>query len=635
MIVVRRSRQWFMSALIAVLCLLVLAGPAAARGRRPDAVGAAGVIPTSPPPPGITVQGAHLMQNGLPFVARGVQIVGLVAPDASLAGKYIAANQHFGAAELAQAVADHVNLIRFQVSEFGLNPADPLYDPAYAAEVQQGVAMARADGLNVIISLQAESPAGNETRCPLPDAGAATDWHELATMFASDPGTMFELYNEPGLSATANNWQEWANGGTVFNGRGPCQAVGMQSLIDEIRAAGADNVIILPGLAGETTFAGMPTLRDPADPTDPQLAYGIHYPDLTQESSEWDSEFGDMSGRLPVIVTEWQANAFTNCIPDAPRTAPLLLAYLALHQIGIVGFAFDLPGTIVADYSYAPTTYDNFSCGPNNVGGPGQILFNEYAGEAAQATATAGAGSPASWILSVGAVGQMETLDAASTQRALDTPRTFVTGASDDELPSLGLGAATPAETYTDEQALAQAVASGTVRPGTRAVILSLGPASPVNQQRNPTPTFELGAQAAHRNGYLFVAAPQLGLIKTLAPKTKPRNRNIAFLRHKLPETAARTSDAVVLPFGDAQKQTAGYAAITQIAAWQVNAVRPGIPIIGGLSVGGANTPSGSVLAATTRAALGSVTGFSLGGQPSVANVSPINLLQTLYGVAG
>jgi hypothetical protein len=633
--VVRRSRPWTISALIAVLCLLVLAGPAAARGRGPDAVGAAGVIPAAPPPPGITVQGSHLMQNGLPFVARGVQIVGLVAPNASLAGKYIAANQHFGAAELAQAVADHANLIRFQVSEFGLNPADPLYDPSYAAEVQQGVAMARADGLNVIVSLQAESPAGNETRCPLPDAGAATDWHELATMFASDPGTMFELYNEPGLSATPNNWQDWADGGTVFNGRGPCQAVGMQSLIDEIRTAGADNVIILPGLAGETTFAGMPTLSDPANPSDPQLAYGVHYPDLTQESSEWDSEFGDISGRLPVIVTEWQANAFTNCIADAPRTAPLLLAYLALHQIGVVGFAFDLPGTIVADYSYAPTTYDNFSCGPNNVGGPGQILFDDYAGEAAQATATAGAGSPASWLLGVGAVGQMETLDAASTQRALDTPRTFVTGTSDDQLSSLGLGAATPAETYTDETALAQAAASGVLRAGTRAVVLQLGPRSPANQQRNPERTFELGAQAAHRNGLLFVAEPQIGMLKTLAPKSKPRNWNITFLRRELPQAAARTSDAVVLPFGNAQKRSAGYAAISQIAAWQINAVRPGIPIIGALNVSGSNTPSGATLAATTRAAAGVVTGFALSGQPSAANVSPVNLLQTLYGVAG
>jgi hypothetical protein len=578
------------------------------------------------------------MQNGLPFVARGVQIVGLVSPDAGLAGKYIAAHQHFGAAELAQAVADHANLIRFQVSEFGLNPADPMYDPAYVTEVQQGIAMARADGLNVIVSLQAQAPAGEPLRCPLPDAGAATDWLQLAQMFGSDPGIMFELYNEPGVSATPNNWQDWLNGGTVFNGRGPCQAVGMQSLVDEIRGAGANNVIILPGLAGETTVAGVPTVTDPANPTDPQLAYGIHYPDLTQQSSEWDSEFGDLSGSRPVIVTEWQANAFTSCIPNAPRTAPLLLSYLALHQIGVVGFAFDLPGTIVADYSYAPTTYDNFTCGPNNIGGSGQILFNDYAGEAAQATATAGAGSPASWLVTAGAVGQMEALDAATTQRALDTPRTFVLGASGDQLAAAGLGSATPTAAFTDESALAAAAAGGTLPPGTRAVILQLGPRSPVGQQRNPTQTFELGALAAHRNGLLFVAAPQIGLLHTLAPKVTRRIAwNFTFLRRELPQTAARTSDAVVLPFDKAQKQSTGYSWLMQIASWQINQVRPGIPIIGALNVSGSNTPSGTTLAATTRAATrsGAVTGFALSGQPSASNASAVGLLQTLYGVAG
>jgi hypothetical protein len=447
---------------------------------------------------------------------------------------------------------------------------------------------------------------------------------------------MFELYNEPGISATPNNWQDWLNGGTVFNGRGPCQAVGMQSLVDEIRATGADNVIVLPALAGETTFAGMPGVADPANPADPQLAYGIHYPDLTQESNEWDSEFGDLSGSRPVIVTEWQANAFTNCIPDAPRTAPLLLSYLALHQIGVVGFAFDLPGTIVADYSYAPTTYDNFSCGPDNIGGPGRLLFDDYAGEAAQATATAGAGSPASWLVTAGAVGQMETLDAATTQRSLNTPRTFVLGASSDMLAGLGLGAATPATAFTDETALAQAASSGALPPGTRAVILQLGPRSPVNQQRNPTETFELAALAAHRNGLLLVAAPQIGILRTLAPKVTRRSWwNISFLRRRLPQTAARTSDAVVLPFDKAQRQSTGYASLLQIASRQIDAVRPGIPIIGALNVSGSDTPSGATLAATTRAAAAVVTGFALSGQPSASNASAVGLLQTLYGVAG
>jgi hypothetical protein len=578
---------------------------------------------------GIYVQGAHLMQNGEPFIPRGVQITGLVAPDADLAGKYIAAHQHFGSAELAQAVADHADLIRFQVSEFGLNPSDPLYSARYLAEVEQGIELARAAGLDVIVSLQAELPAGNEIRCPLPDAGAATDWQELASAFAGDDDVMFELYNEPGLPNSAADWALWADGGVISNGAGgECTAVGVQSIVDEIRALGADNVIILPGLGGEQTLAGVPKITDPADPGDPQLAYGIHYPNLNQTSDEWDTEFGNLAERVPVIVTEWQANGTTNCVPDSPRSAPLLLTYLSLKQIGVVGFAFDLPGTIVADYQYDPTTYSGFGCGLFT-GGAGQVLFADFAGEA-QALGGAG-GSPASWLLSAPTLTQLQTLDPALIEQAFNTPRTFVLGGSTASLDASGLGAATPAEAFTSVTTLSQALAGGAVFPGTEAVVLDLGPGSPVSQQRHAAETFELAAVTAHHDGYLFIAAPQIGLVSTLEPKARPSWRNFDFIRRDLAGTAARYADAVVLPFGGAQKRTTGYTDLTRAAAEQANHARPGVEIIGGLSVGIHSTASAAVLAAAAQATGGYVTGYSLSGQSTAGATSSLGLLQQLY----
>ncbi len=608
---------------LAALVLLVVAPSGASA--RPATGPPAQPLSTS----GIYVQGPHLMQGGLPFVPRGVQIVGLVAPDADLAGKYIPAHQHFGAAELAQAVADHADLVRFQVSEFGLNPADPLYDPRYLGEVEQGIALARAAGLSVIVSLQAELPAGNETRCPLPDAGAATDWRELAAAFAGDDDVMFELYNEPGVPDNATAWGLWRNGGPLSNGAGgTCTAVGMQSLVDEIRAGGADNVIILPGIAGEVTLAGVPRIIDPADPGDPQLAYGIHYPNLSFTSDAWDSEFGDLAGRVPVIITEWQANGTTNCVPDSPRSAPALLTYLALKQIGVVGFAFDLPGTIVADYGYSPTTYANFACG-QFTGGAGQVLFDDYAGEAAQTTETSG--SPGSWLLSVGELTQLDQLNPALTVQALNTPRTFVVGAGGPSLDALGLTAATAAQSFTSETALAQAVSSGAVLPGTSAVVLELGPGSPRAERRHPRSTFDVAAVVAHDNGYLFVAAPQLGLVRTLAPRSRRRFADIDFIRHDLAGAAAGFSDAVVLPFGGAQKRTEGYADLTEIAARQADRVRPGIQIIGGLSIGGHSAATPLALALAARATSAVVTGYSLDGQSPGGSASSIGLLANLY----
>ncbi len=71
------------------------------------------------------------------------------------------------------------------MSEFGLDPASPLHDPAYASEIEQGLALARADGLQVIVSLQAQPPAGAEARCPLPDAAQAA--HRNSMLFVAAP----------------------------------------------------------------------------------------------------------------------------------------------------------------------------------------------------------------------------------------------------------------------------------------------------------------------------------------------------------------------------------------------------------------------------------------------------------------
>ena len=113
-------------------------------------------------------------------------------------------------------------------------------------------------------------------------------------MFAGDNGVMFELYNEPGTAEHARNWLTWLNGGQVIAGSVTCQAVGMQTLVNDIRADGADNVIVLPGMNTETTLAGVPKVTDPASPDDPQFAYGVHYPLLTAPPTTWDAAFGNL-----------------------------------------------------------------------------------------------------------------------------------------------------------------------------------------------------------------------------------------------------------------------------------------------------------------------------------------------------
>lgn len=584
--------------------------------------GAAGLPPTASSLPGaVSVSGSHLLKDGAPWIPRGVQIVGLVAPDKALSGKYVPAHAHFGAQELSAAVAEHADLIRFQVSQFGLDPQDSLYSPAYVQEVEHGVQMARQMGLDAIVSLQAQAPAGRNGRCALPDAGALRAWQQLAPMFSSDPGVMFELYNEPAVAPTAAGWQTWLNGGTIYatNGLG-CDAVGMQTLVDTVRQYAPRNVIVVPGLKGEQTLAGMPALADPSNLTDPQFVYGVHYPSLSLGILKWDHEFGNLSARAPVIVTEWDQNSSHDCVDDAPQKASLLLAYLASKQIGIVGFAFDLPGTIVVDYSYAPTSYTAFACG-HAADGPGELLFGEFAG-LAQSTGSQG-DVPAAWIVRAGVLQRLSVGHASLVRRLFNNPRTFVTGAGSARLARLGVPAAVATASYTDENALARAVNRGRLRAGTTAVIYDAQGSkhTPRRQRGTPGLFFHRAAQVAHAHGLLLIATPEAGIAGAVSGARGANRVYGGFLRRRVAAGAARYADVYEVNGRGAGATPTDFVWFAQLALDQAAAAHQSVELLADLSVGvqASGTASG-LLSSMGLDAQPRLSGFGLVDVPASAS---------------
>ena len=584
----------------------------------------------------ITVTHNQLLRNGLPWVPRGVQIVGLVAPDNALSGKYVAAHQQFGYAELQAAVAAHVDLVRFQVSQFGLDPEGPLYSAAYVDEVANAVQAARGLGLAVIVSLQAEPPAGEPTRCPLPDAGAERAWESLSAMFAGDGDVMFELYNEPGVSATPAGWIQWRVGGEIIYPGGACQAVGMQTLINDIRARAPQNIIIVPSLNGEQSLAGRMRVVDPAHRSDPQLAYGIHYPSLTRGITFWDRTFGTASASIPVIVTEWDANSVTGCVPNAPATAQVLLDYLASKDIGVVGFAFDLPGTIVVDSTFTPTSYAGFACGVPGAG-PGQILFGNFAAEAQAGDGTQPDPTPA-WIVSASLLSRLQLVAHATAAHFFNTPRTFVTGAGSSSLALLGMGSAVPTMSFADEAKLAAAVNSGLLQPGTAAIVYAAGAtrATPPAQRRNPAHYYALAAQAAHAHGLLFIAAPQTSLVTTLAPLTPADALDAEFLRLGLARDTARDADAFEAPAQATQDDSSVFAAFVASASRQAARAHPGIELLAGLSAGAARSaPTPDTLFDAFLGTRLTVSGYGFSGQSGAVTTAGVAFLHKLERLDG
>jgi hypothetical protein len=499
------------------------------------------------------------------------------------------------------------------------------------AEVEGAVQTARSLGLAVIVSLQAQPPAGEPTRCPLPDAGAARAWGVLAPMFATDGDVMFELYNEPGVAATPAGWIQWRAGGEIIYPGGSCQAVGMQALVAQIRSQAPDNVIIVPGLKGEQSLAGRMRIVDPANRADPQLAYGVHYPSLSRGVSSWDKTFGTTSASVPVVVSEWDANSTTSCVPSTPAVAQLLLDYLASKRIGIVGFAFDLPGTIVADSAFTPTSYAAFACGVPG-GGPGQLLFSDFAAQAQAGDGTQPDPPPA-WIVSVTVLRGLATMAQSTAAHFFDTPRTFVTGASAPTLAALGMGSAVPAMSFADEGKLAAAVTQGRLGPGTAAVVYATGAtrATPTVQQRNPAHYYAVAARIAHAHDLLFIAAPQASLVTVLAPGTLSADLDRGFVRLRLAAGTAHEADAFQAPAQAGQADPSDYAAFVSTASRQAARSHPGIELLAGLSAGAARShqSADALFDAFLRTRL-TVTGYAFNAAPGPPLAAGLGFLRKL-----
>src|SRR4029077_5647267 len=136
----------------------------------------------------------------------------------------------------------------------GINGVNPLYGgAAYQSAIVAYVATLHAAGLYAIVDLHWNAPGTfvAAAQQPMPDADHAVDfWTSVATAFAADPATVFDLYNEPFLYDTYTTnpgqdvWDCWLNGCSLnqyMTGGSPYtlpmtwSAVGMQTLVTTVR----------------------------------------------------------------------------------------------------------------------------------------------------------------------------------------------------------------------------------------------------------------------------------------------------------------------------------------------------------------------------------------------------------------
>ncbi len=189
----------------------------------------------------------------------------------------------------------------------------------YQNAIKSEVTLMNASGLDVILDLHWTDGlyTGPSAGCssaqavcqkPMPDSAQAIPfWSSVAAAFKGNDAVIFDLFNEPYASRADNNnstegWQCWETGS-------PCTGIsypvaGMQQMINAVRGAGANNVIMLGGEEYANDLTGWLQFK-PTDP-DNNLVASWHSYNFNTCSTQscWTSQVAPVIAAVPVIAGE-------------------------------------------------------------------------------------------------------------------------------------------------------------------------------------------------------------------------------------------------------------------------------------------------------------------------------------------
>jgi endoglucanase len=216
----------------------------------------------------------------------------------------------------------HVNHIRLPLAQdrwFGKAPEQKDEGKAYRALVKEVVDLCASKGCYIILDLHWSDVGewGQDiAQHSMPDENSLAFWKDLAPVYANHPAVIYDLYNEP----HDVTWDIWRSGGSVTdrpNRRGATpktyQAVGMQKLLDAVRAAGARNVVIAGGLNWAYDFDGILDGRQLRDPDGNGVIYANHaYNNKGHPVEVWIARMEKATAKLPVIVSEFGGSGGPN-----------------------------------------------------------------------------------------------------------------------------------------------------------------------------------------------------------------------------------------------------------------------------------------------------------------------------------
>ena len=259
----------------------------------------------------------------------------------------------------------NVNAVRVPLNEdcwLGINSSSPYIGQTYRDAIIAYVNLITSNNLAVILDLHWNAPGTQSAtgQMPMLDLDhAPAFWTSVANTFKSNSSVLFDLHNEPypdNNQDTAAAWTCWRDGRAACPGLG-YTAVGMQELLNTVRATGATNVVMLGGVEYSGTLSQWLNYR-PSDSLS-NIAASWHMYDFggCTNSTCWNSEIAPVTAQFPIVMGEVGS---TQCSSSFMNDA---MAFIESKQQGYLAWTWDTWGTacgniaLISDYSGTPTQY--------------------------------------------------------------------------------------------------------------------------------------------------------------------------------------------------------------------------------------------------------------------------------------
>ena len=320
--------------------------------------GGSGPAAAATPAPALHVAGNQLVTAaGAPVRLLGVDRSGTEYACAQGWGIFDGPSDSTSIAAIAGWDADAVRVPLNEDCWLGINGVNPSYSGAnYRNAIVAYVGRLNAAGMTAVLDLHWGAPgtalATGQEQMPDADHSPAF-WSSVGSTFASTPGVVFDLFNEP----HDVSWSCWRNGCTLPDGT---QAAGMQTLLNSLRASGATQPALVEGLNWGGDLSGW--LAD--EPTDPahDLAASAHLYNFSgcNTSTCWNQDIAPVAAAVPVVTGE---------IGDTDCASGFIDSYMTwadAHAVSYLAWAWDSGGGWSC--SNGPVLLDSYDGTPNAYG---------------------------------------------------------------------------------------------------------------------------------------------------------------------------------------------------------------------------------------------------------------------------